>query len=74
MVPLIAKVDLVMWTKNGAKTLPAVLKRINQVVPEENVNKRLIVDDKSIDCTSEIAKANGWTVIPNEGTGISDGS
>jgi len=71
---LIERVDLVMWTKNGAKTLPTVLKRINQTIPSENVNKRLIVDDKSTDATVEIAKANGWQVIPNEGTGISDGA
>ena len=63
-----------MWTKNGAKTLPAVLNRINQVIPSEKVHKRLIVDDKSIDATREIAKANGWAVVPNEGTGISDGA
>ncbi len=71
---LIAKIDLVMWTKNGAKTLPAVLKRINQLIPAENVNKRLIVDDKSTDNTCELAKSFGWAVIANEGTGISDGA
>jgi GT2 family glycosyltransferase len=71
---LIGKIDLVMWTKNGAKTLPTVLKRINQVIPAECVNKRLIVDDQSTDNTREIAAANGWAVVFNEGTGISDGA
>lgn len=68
------KVDLMMWTKNGAKTLPTVLKRINETIPKENVNNRIIVDDKSVDNTMEIAKAAGWTVIFNEGKGISDGA
>ena len=71
---LIGKVDLVMWTKNGAKTLNPVLKRINEVIPAEFVNKRIIVDDQSVDATREIAKANGWTVLDNEVTGISNGA
>lgn len=71
---MIGKVDLVMWTKNGEKTLPAVLKRINEVIPFACVNKRLIVDDQSTDSTREIAVAHGWTVIFNEGKGISDGA
>ena len=33
------KVDLVMWTYNGASTLPMVLKRIGEVIPENFVNK-----------------------------------
>jgi len=68
------KVDLVMWTKNGSNTLPSVLKRINEVVPSEFVGQKLIVDDKSVDNTQEVAKVFGWTVVFNEGTGISDGA
>jgi glycosyltransferase involved in cell wall biosynthesis len=68
------KVDLVMWTKNGSNTLPSVLKRINEVVPGEFVGQKLIVDDKSVDNTREVAKVFGWTVVFNEGTGISDGA
>jgi glycosyltransferase involved in cell wall biosynthesis len=68
------KVDLVMWTKNGSNTLPSVLKRINEVVPSEFVGQKLIVDDKSVDNTREVAKVFGWTVVFNEGTGISDGA
>ena len=71
---LIDKVDLVMWTKNGANTLSAVLKRINEVIPSEFVGQKIIVDDKSTDNTREIAKTFGWTVVFNEGTGISDGA
>jgi glycosyltransferase involved in cell wall biosynthesis len=63
-----------MWTKNGAKTLPLVLKRISEVLPNEFVNKRVIVDDHSTDDTREIAKSFGWDVIFNEGKGISDGA
>jgi glycosyltransferase involved in cell wall biosynthesis len=69
-----AKVDLVMWTKNGAKTIALVLKRINEVVPKEFVNRRLIVDDQSTDNTREISESFGWLVVFNEGTGISDGA
>lgn len=71
---MIGKVDLVMWTKNGAKTLPAVLKQINKTIPTQAVNQRLIVDDQSTDNTREIASAHGWKVIPNKGKGISDGA
>jgi glycosyltransferase involved in cell wall biosynthesis len=68
------RVDLVMWTKNGAETLPAVLARIAAVIPDMAVNQRVIVDDQSSDSTREIARRFGWKVIPNEGTGISDGA
>jgi len=68
------KVDLVMWTLNGEKTLPFVLSRINKVVPKEVVNQKLIVDDGSKDNTVTIAKKYGWDVIKNEGKGISDGA
>jgi len=68
------KVDLVMWAKNGARTLPQVLKRINEVIPGENVANRIVVDDASNDNTVQIAEAYGWKVIANEGSGISDGA
>jgi len=70
----VVKLDVVMWTKNGSNTLPSVLKRINEVVPGEFVGQKLIVDDKSVDNTREVAKVFGWTVVFNEGTGISDGA
>ena len=71
---MINKVDLVMWTKNGAETLPLVLKRISEVIPIEFVNKRIIADDHSADETRNIAQNFGWQVVFNEGTGISDGA
>lgn len=63
-----------MWTKNGSETLPLVLKRISEVIPSKFVNKRVIVDDHSSDNTREIAQTFGWTVVFNEGNGISDGA
>ena len=74
VLPLRGKLDLVMWTKNGAETLPLVLARIAQVVPETIVNKRIMVDDRSSDNTCDIARSFGWAVIFNEGQGISDGA
>ncbi len=71
---MVGKVDLVMWTKNGSRTLPFVLKRINQVIPSASVNNRLLVDDQSTDSSREIAESFGWRVIPNEGNGISNGA
>jgi glycosyltransferase involved in cell wall biosynthesis len=71
---LIGKVDLVMWTKNGEATLPAVLKQISKAIPPEFINKKIISDDGSTDKTREIAKSFGWTVYANEGCGISDGA
>ncbi len=68
------KVDLVIWTKNGAETLPLVLKRISEVIPRKSVNRRVIVDDRSTDDTRRIAESLGWDVVFNEGNGISDGA
>lgn len=68
------KVDLYMWTKNGEATLSQVLRRINEVVPSECVNKRFIIDDHSEDKTRDIACLYGWKVIFNSGKGISDGA
>ena len=56
---MINRVDLVMWTKNGAETLPLVLKRISEVIPNKFINKRIIVDDGSTDNISEIARDFG---------------
>ena len=68
------KVDLVMWTLNGEKTLPLVLSRINEIIPKDIVNQKLIVDDGSKDNTVAISRKFGWNVITNEGKGISDGA
>ena len=66
------KIDLVMWTKNGANTLPLVLKRISEVIPDKVVNKKVVSDDSSDDDTRSIAESYGWTVVSNAGKGISD--
>lgn len=67
-------IDIVMWAKNGELTLPMVLKRINQVIPQKTVNNKILVDDNSTDRTAQIATIEGWEVIPNQGTGIGDGA
>ena len=66
------KITLVMWTYNGAATLPEVLKRIGEVIPEKAVAKKIISDDRSTDDTREIAESLGWTVVFDEGKGISN--
>jgi glycosyltransferase involved in cell wall biosynthesis len=71
---MIDRVDLVMWTKNGSETLPLVLKRISKVISGNFVNRRIIVDDRSVDDTRKIAESFGWSVTFNEGSGISDGA
>lgn len=57
------KVDVCIWTKNGEKTLPAVLNRIDQVIP--NIGRKIAVDDGSIDNTLNILRRFGWKVYPN---------
>jgi glycosyltransferase involved in cell wall biosynthesis len=61
-----------MWTYNGAATLPMVLKRIGKVIPDKFVAQKVISDDRSTDETRKIAESYGWTVVLNEGKGISD--
>jgi len=68
------KVDLCMWTKNGEKTLPKVLERIDEVIPHENVNKKILVDGLSTDRTTEIAKEFNWDVYHNMKVTISHGA
>ncbi len=70
----IRKIDLVMWTKDGAETLSTVLRRIGAVIPADAIENRILVDDRSSDSTPEIAESFGWEVIPNDGRGISDGA
>jgi glycosyltransferase involved in cell wall biosynthesis len=69
-----AKVDVVMWTKNGAKYLPAVLAQIDRVIPKARVCHKILVDDHSTDGTPGIARGYGWAVYPNPKGGIPSGA
>jgi glycosyltransferase involved in cell wall biosynthesis len=64
------KIDLIMWTYNSGKLLPTVLRRINEVIPAEEVNKKTISDDHSTDQTAKIARELGWEVHVNSGRGL----
>ncbi len=65
---------MVMWAKNGARFLPTVLRRIDEVIPHEEVNSRIFVDDKSIDSTRDVARSFGWTVYDNSTGFVSGGT
>jgi glycosyltransferase involved in cell wall biosynthesis len=67
-----SKIDLVMWAKNGERTLASVLNRINHVIPKEAVYQKFVVDDHSTDSTASIVREYGWNFLCNEGCGISD--
>jgi glycosyltransferase involved in cell wall biosynthesis len=71
---LVGKVDLVMWTKNGETFLPHVLKRIDEVIPQENIHDKILVDDNSTDRTVEIARDFNWNFYPNPKSGIPSGT
>jgi glycosyltransferase involved in cell wall biosynthesis len=64
------KIDLIMWTYNSAKLLPTVLRRINEVIPADVVNKKIVSDDHSTDQTAKIARELGWEVHVNRGKGL----
>lgn len=68
------KIDLVMWVKNGAKTLPKVLNRIEQIIPLNIINSKIAVDDGSKDKSVEWLNAYGWLVKDNLKGGISSGA
>lgn len=70
----INKVDLVMWSKNGATLLPAVLKRIDEVIPYNVIDKKIFVDDNSQDRTVSIARNHGWQVLQNKKGGVGAGA
>lgn len=71
---MIGKVDLVIWAKNGASTLPAVLARVDEVIPSEVVDNKIFVDDHSTDESPTIAKDFGWKVYLNEKGGVGSGA
>jgi hypothetical protein len=61
---MIGKVDLVMWARDDAKTLPLVLRRIEKVIPHSHVNNKILAGDHSTDRTREIARDFKWSVHP----------
>jgi glycosyltransferase involved in cell wall biosynthesis len=63
-----------MWAKNGAETLPVVLKRLEEVIPKENINQRIFVDDHSEDDSIAIARSFNWKVYENQEGGIASGA
>lgn len=68
------RTDFVLWAKNAGRDFRTVLYQFDRVVPAEYIGRKLLVDDYSTDSTRQIAKQHGWTIIPNEGSGISDGA
>jgi glycosyltransferase involved in cell wall biosynthesis len=64
--------DLVMWVKNGTRTLSAALYSINLASSKICVGQKIVIDDNSSDLSKAIAYYFGWKVIDNEGKGISD--
>jgi glycosyltransferase involved in cell wall biosynthesis len=56
-----------MWTHNSERNLHKVLKRIEEVIPEHTVNRKIITDDHSTDRTRKIADELDWEVHPNNG-------
>ncbi|MCW4016833.1 MAG: glycosyltransferase [Candidatus Bathyarchaeota archaeon] len=66
--------DIVMWAKDGAWVLPTTLRRLEQVLPNKLVHRKIMVDDRSTDETREIAKSFGWEVYTNPESGISSGA
>ena len=71
---MIGKVDLVIWAKNGASTLPTALARVDEVIPSEAVDNKIFVDDHSIDESPVIAEDFGWKVYLNEKGGVGSGA
>jgi len=63
-------VDLVMWARNSERTLEPVLQRIEEVIPNKNINQKRFVDFRSEDRTTDIAKKYGWTVYEAKEAGI----
>jgi len=70
----ISSFDLVMWVKDGAWVLPKTLRRLEQVVPNKLVHRKIMVDDHSTDASRDIGKSFGWEIHTNPETGISSGA
>lgn len=60
------KIDLLLWSLNGEKTLPLCLSSIRRAIPDKFVNRRIVVDGGSEDKTVEIATRYGWEVVSSD--------
>ncbi len=63
-----------MWVKDGAWVLPKTLRRLEQVLPNKSVHRKIMVDDHSTDESRDIGKRFGWEVYANSESGISSGA
>lgn len=68
------KHDILMWAKDGAPYLPITLKRIDEALPHEVVNRKIFVNDHSSDNSPEIAKSFNWEVYDSPERGIGHGA
>jgi glycosyltransferase involved in cell wall biosynthesis len=57
------KVDVCTWTRNGARSLPTILERVDRVVP---FGRKIAVDDSSSDDTVRILEDFNYEVYRNE--------
>jgi glycosyltransferase involved in cell wall biosynthesis len=62
-----------MWARNGAATLPSVLGRVDECLPQEFVHRKIFVDDHSTDRSRAIAQQFNWEVYKNEEGGVAAG-
>jgi GT2 family glycosyltransferase len=65
----IDNVDLVMWSKYGARDI--VIDRIEKVIPPEVINKKILVIDRFEDLKNKTALEYDWEIVLNKGKGIS---
>jgi len=65
--------DIVMWARNGAATLPHVLRRLDELLPKEIAHRRIFVDDHSVDGSRDIARDFNWEIYRNDEGGVAAG-
>ena len=66
------KMDACIWTKNGGNIIPKCLDRFNAVVPQEDIHRKIMIDDHSVDDTQSVGEIQGREVYMNSGNGIAD--
>ncbi len=62
--------DVWMCTHNSEKLLPHTLKRIEQVISSEAIERKFIIDDFSTDNSKIVAEELGWEVYENKKRGL----